>query len=119
MRKDNQLVVVTHICQLLTFVTGFGGLIVPLILWLTQKEKVENMDEHGRAILNFQVSLIIYSIISIPLTFILVGFVMLGLIAILGIVFPIVNAVNASNGKEIYYPLSLPLFGDSRASTFI
>lgn len=119
MRKDNQLVVVTHICQLLTFVTGFGGLIVPLILWLTQKDKVENIDEHGRAILNFQVSLIIYSIISIPLIFILVGFVMLGLIAILGIVFPIINAVNASNGREIYYPLSLPLFGVSRASTFI
>lgn len=45
MRKDNQLLVVTHLSQLLTFVTGFGGLIVPLILWATQKDKVLQMDE--------------------------------------------------------------------------
>jgi hypothetical protein len=29
---DNNLLVATHLCQLLTFVSGFGGLFVPLIL---------------------------------------------------------------------------------------
>ena len=29
-REDNQLLVITHLSQLLTFITGFGGLIVPL-----------------------------------------------------------------------------------------
>ena len=45
-RVDNNLLVVTHLTQLLYYITGFGGLIVPLILWLTQKDKVEGMDEH-------------------------------------------------------------------------
>ena len=67
MRQDNQLLVITHLSQLATLLTGFGGLLIPLILWATQKEKVYNMDEQGKRIVNFQLSLIIYAIICIPL----------------------------------------------------
>ena len=52
-RVDNNLLVATHLCQLLTFVSGFGGLVVPLILWLTQKDKVASMDIQGKQIVNF------------------------------------------------------------------
>jgi hypothetical protein len=37
LREDKNLLVVTHLSQLLDLVTGMGGLIVPLVLWLTQK----------------------------------------------------------------------------------
>ena len=47
-RVDNNLLVATHLCQLLTYVSGFGGLVVPLILWLTQKDKVASMDIQGK-----------------------------------------------------------------------
>ena len=56
MRADKNLLMVTHLSQLLDLVTGFGGLIVPVVLWLTQKELVIGMDEHGKAIVNFQKS---------------------------------------------------------------
>ena len=107
-REDNQLIVITHLCQLLTCITGFGGLIVPLILWATQKDKVIDMDEHGKAIINFQLSIIIYSIICVPLIF-LVGLGLLGLLllAIVSFVFPIINAIKASNRELPNYPLSL------------
>lgn len=106
-REDNQLLTITHVLQLLTFVTGFGGLIVPLIIWLTKKDEIIDMDEHGKKIVNFQLSLILYSIVAIPLLFILVGFVIYFAIGILGLILPIVNAVNASNNRPIYYPLSI------------
>lgn len=107
-REDNQLIVVTHLCQLLTCITGFGGLIVPLILWATQKDKVMDMDEHGKAIINFQLSIIIYSIICIPLIFLLgLGLLGLLLIAIVSFIFPIINAIRASNRELPNYPLSL------------
>lgn len=106
-RTDNQLLVITHLSQLLTYATGFGGLIAPLILWATQKEQVEGMDVHGKAILNFQISILIYSIISIPLIFIVgLGILTLILVAILAFIMPIINAVKASNGELPYYPLS-------------
>lgn len=108
MRRDNQLLVVTHLLQLLTFFTGFGGLIVPLILWATQKDKVENMNAHGKAIINFQLSIIIFSIISIPLILLFgLGILTLIAIGIVSVIFPIINAIKASNGEMPSYPLSL------------
>jgi uncharacterized Tic20 family protein len=107
-RQDNQLLLVTHLCQLLTCITGFGGLIVPLILWATQKENVDGMDAHGKAIINFQLSIIIYSILSIPLILALgLGIVLLILLGIIAFIFPIINAIKASNGELGSYPLSI------------
>ncbi len=108
MREDNQLLVLTHLSQLLTYITGFGGLIVPLIIWLTQKDKVFKMDEHGKKIVNFQISMFIYAILSIPAIILLgLGFIMLIVIGLIAFVFPIMNAVRASNGDPINYPLSI------------
>ncbi|MBA6152507.1 DUF4870 domain-containing protein [Gelidibacter maritimus] len=108
MREDRTLIVITHLSQLITLVTGFGSLILPLILWVTQKEKVYQMDAHGKNIINFQLSLIVYCFICIPLILFfglgLLGFIALGIISI---VFPVVNAIKASNGETPIYPLSI------------
>ena len=106
-RTDNQLLVITHLSQLLTCATVFGGIIAPLILWATQKEQVEGMDAHGKSIINFQISMFIYSIISIPFMLVGIGFITLGIIAILAFVMPIINAIKASNGELPSYPLSI------------
>tara|TARA_B100000949_G_scaffold234453_1_gene253585 strand:- start:496 stop:882 length:387 start_codon:yes stop_codon:yes gene_type:complete len=107
-RTDNTLLAVTHLTQLLSYVTGFGSLIVPLIIWLSSKDKVEGMNEHGKAIINFQISLILYIIISIP-AILLLGLGILGLIGagILGFILPIVNAVKASNGESPSYFMTI------------
>ncbi len=108
MREDNQLLVLTHLSQLLDLVTGIGGFVVPLVIWLTQKDKVFGMDAHGKMILNFQISIFIYSIICIPLIFLFgLGVILLIGIAILAIVFPILNAIKVSNGEIPNYPLSI------------
>lgn len=108
MRQDRQLLVLTHLSQLITLVTGFGSLLLPLVLWLTQKEKMYQMDTHGKNIINFQLSLIVYCIICLPLILLfglgLLGFLVLGIISV---VFPIINAVKASRGESPTYPLSL------------
>jgi len=110
MRQDRQLIVITHLSQLITLVVGFGSLILPLILWMTNKEKVYQMDQHGKNIINFQLSLLIYSIICIPLI-LLLGLGLLGLIALafVAIIFPIINAIKASNGETPTYPLSIKI----------
>jgi hypothetical protein len=108
MRTDNQLLVITHLCQLLTPLTGFGGLIVPLVLWATQKDKVFGMDEHGKQIINFQLSIIIYAIICVPLIFLLgLGILLLIILGVISLVYPIINAIKTSNGETPKYPLSL------------
>ncbi|MDB9782889.1 DUF4870 domain-containing protein [Winogradskyella sp.] len=101
---DTQLLMFTHLAQLLSAITGVGGLIVPLILWLTQKDKIVDMDTHGKAIINFQLTLWVYAILSIPAILLLgLGIVMLVLIGLASVVFPILNAIKASNGELPYY----------------
>lgn len=107
MREDKQLIVLAHLSQLINLVTGFGGFIIPLVIWLTQKDKVYQMDEHGKNIINFQLSLIIYCAICIPLILLcgigILGFIILGLFSV---IFPVINAIKASNGEIAKYPLT-------------
>ena len=108
MKKDNQLLVLTHLSQLLDYVTGIGGFIVPLILWLTKKDDIEGMDLHGKAILNFRISIFIYLILCVPLV-LLLGLGILGIIAIavIAFIFPIINAIKANKGEAPNYPFSI------------
>ena len=106
--ENRQLLVWTHLSQLLDIITGFGGFIVPLVLWLTQRDTIMNMDENGKSIINFQISMFLYILICIPLI-LLLGVGILGIIAVavLCFVFPIVNAIKVSNGEKPHYPLSI------------
>ena len=108
MRKDTQLLAFTHLSQLLDVITGFGGFIVPFILWLTNKEKIAQMDIHGKSIINFQLSMFLYAIFAIPLILAFgLGILILIGIGLLCFVLPIVNAVKASNGEAPHYPFSI------------
>lgn len=98
----------THLSQLLDFVTGIGGFIVPLIIWLVKKDEIFDMDRHGKAIINFRISMFLYLLICIPFVLLfglgLLGFIVIGLFYI---IFPIINAVRASNNQQPNYPLSI------------
>lgn len=108
LETNNQLLVLTHLSQLLTYVTGFGGLIVPLIIWLTAKDRVEGMDEHGKSIVNFQLSMLLFTILSIPAILLLgLGILTLIFIGVIAFVLPIVNAVRASNGESPEYFMTI------------
>lgn len=108
MREDRSLLAIAHLSQLLDLITVVGGFIVPLVLWLTQRDRVLAMDAHGKSIINFQISMFLYCIICIPLI-LLFGLGILGLIGIgiITLIFPIVNAIKASNGDLPYYPLNI------------
>ena len=67
------------------------------------------MDEHGKAILNFRISTIIYAILSIPAIFIFgLGIITLLAVIALGVILPIINAVKAINGQKPNYYISIP-----------
>ncbi|MFV0564823.1 MAG: DUF4870 domain-containing protein [Flavobacteriaceae bacterium] len=78
-----------------------------MIIWLTQKDKVEDLDAHGKSILNFQISLFIWCNICIPLVFLCgLGFVGLIIFGLISVILPIINAIKVSNGQWPSYPVS-------------
>jgi uncharacterized Tic20 family protein len=98
----------THLSQLLDLVTGFGGFIVPLVIWISKKDEIYQMDEQGKGIINFQLSMFLYAMICVPLI-LLIGLGFLGLIAIgiICLVFPVINAIKVNNGETPHYPFSI------------
>ena len=108
MIENRQLLVLTHLSQLLDFITGIGGFLVPLIIWLIKKDEVFDMDRHGKAILNFRISMFIYILICVPAILLfglgILGFIVIG---IFYVIFPIINALRASKNQEPNYPLSI------------
>ncbi|WP_375237950.1 DUF4870 domain-containing protein [Aurantibacter sp.] len=110
LKENKQLLVLTHLSQLIVLITGFGSLLLPLVIWLTQKDKVYELDQHGKQILNFQISLLIYTVICVPLI-LLFGLGLLGfiLLAVGAIILPILNAIKVSNNQDTSYPFSFDI----------
>lgn len=57
-----------HLSTFTRFIIPFGNFIGPLILWITNKDKSEFIDAHGKQALNFQISILLYAIILGALT---------------------------------------------------
>jgi uncharacterized Tic20 family protein len=92
-------------------IPSIGSAIGPLVVWLLKRHDHPLIDLNGKESLNFQISILIYfwglMAIALPTTFILVGFLFMGLafvIAVFGLVMAIIASVKVSNGKPFRYP---------------
>lgn len=57
-----------HLSTFSRFIIPFGNFLGPIILWVANKDKSEFVDAHGKQIINFQISILLYSIIIGMLT---------------------------------------------------
>jgi uncharacterized protein len=96
-----------HLSQLANVVLFPIGIIVPIVIWQTQKDKIPALDAHGKMVTNFMISMTIYFFVSFVLMFLLIGFLLLPVLAILGIAFPIIGGIKANNGEFWEYPLTI------------
>ena len=98
-----------HFSTYIGFIFPFGNIIVPLIIWLSKREDIPLVEDQGREVLNFQISMTIYFIISGILCIILIGIpILIGLI-IFDFIITIVAAISANDGKYYRYPINLKL----------
>lgn len=85
----------------------FIGLWPALIGYLVLKDRGPFVREHTKTALNFQLTMLLVSVIAIPLCFVLVGFLILIGVAIVIIVFSIMAAIAAHDGRPYRYPLTI------------
>ena len=97
-----------HLSSFASLVIPFGGIIGPLICWSSKKHESSFVDQNGKASLNFQLSIMLYIIVCIPLMFIIIGFVLLGALLILELVCVIIASIKAGRGEDYTYPLTIP-----------
>ena len=99
-----------HLSQLASFVIPLAGLVLPIVMWATNKDLDPRIDAHGKVVLNWILSAVIYGIVSALLCLILVGFFFLFALGICSLVFCILGGVKANGGILWKYPLSIPFF---------
>jgi len=105
--KENIFCVIMH----LSLLTGFG-VIIPIILWVLFKDQNSTIDQQGKNIINWVISLIIYYAVSIFFFFFTFGLALPLIIiaSILLVIFPIIGTVKASRGKIYKYPFTIRFF---------
>lgn len=90
------------------------GFLLPLIIWLVKREDSPLVAAHAREALNFHLSLAIYSIAAVILSFalfcFLIGFPVLLILGLGSVILAILAAIEASNGGFFHYPLTIPFF---------
>jgi len=125
-------------CHLAAFTALLGvplGLVGgPLVVWLIKKDESPFVNRHGKAALNFQISMALYTVVAfliswgralfmfrvLPLRglsirlpaglgFASVSFPLLVILVALDIVSTIIGAVRANKGLEYRYPFAIPL----------
>jgi len=81
-----------------------------LALWLIKRDKSPFVDDHGREAVNFQISLLLYTLIAWPLATLItcgIGAVLIIPIYLLGIIGMIVAAIAANKGEYYRYPATI------------
>lgn len=96
-----------HLSQFAGYTIPLAGHILPIVMWITEKDKSQKIDMHGRHIVNWIISSIIYAILFSLLIFIVIGIPLLIALAICYVVYPIVGAIKAGDGKFWHYPLTI------------
>lgn len=97
-----------HLSQFAGYAIPFAGIIAPIVMWRTRASESEEIDEHGRMIVNAMLSFFCYWITAIILCFVVIGIPLVFVLGIASIAFPIIGAIKADEGVLWRYPLVIP-----------
>lgn len=95
------------LCHLIAF-SGYliplGSVLGPLVVWLIKKDEMPFVNDQGKESLNFQLTMLIAVIISGILAFVVIGFLLLGILIIYQIIVVIMASIKANEGVRYRYP---------------
>lgn len=104
---ENSYLMLMHLSQLLGLAIPLAGFVAPVIMWITNKDTNASVDLHGKNILNFTISYLIYSAV---LAITIIGIPLLFVLGIVYIVFVVMAALKANNGEYWRYPFIIQFF---------
>jgi uncharacterized protein len=97
---------VAHLSALIGLIIGFS-FVGPLIVMLAQGPKSRFVRDQAVEALNFNITVLIAVIVSSLLILIVIGLVLLPVILIGWLVFTIIGAVTANDGRPYRYPINI------------
>jgi len=112
---EKQWAMLCHLSAILGLLVGGLTFLGPLVCWLVKKDTSRFVDYHGKESLNFQLNILIYSLILVAISFATCGVAivvtgpLLIALAVYAIVMPIIAGITASKGETYQYPYTFRL----------
>jgi uncharacterized Tic20 family protein len=107
-KDPHMLGTLCHLLSLTLFIgVPFGNLLGPFVLWSLKRAEDPYLNEVGKEVLNFQISVTLYAIICGILFITFIGIVLLPVVLMCSIVLTIVAALKSSEGVFYSYPLTI------------
>ncbi len=106
-QKERTWAMFCHLGAFAGYIIPFGGIIGPIIVWAMKKDQYELVDDQGKEAINFNISMIIYYIVSAVLILALVGIPLLVALIFFRIIITVVAAIKANEGVRFRYPLCI------------
>ncbi len=108
-KEERDWVTGVHAAALIGYFVPMAWVLGPLVVWLLKKDESAAVDQHGRDVLNFQISMVIFLAIAGVLSIILIGIPALIILGLVQLVATIMGVVSASQGKRFKYPWALKI----------
>lgn len=104
-QEDRTIALLTHLSGII------AGFIVPLIIWLINKDKPEKswLTDSSVEALNFQITIAIAYVICIVLSVVIIGGLLMPVVWLVNLIFCILGGVAVNKGEAYRYPFALRL----------
>ncbi len=116
-RETQQWAMLLHFSVLAVWIIPVLGLIIPSIIWQIKRQELPKIDIHGKIVMNWMVSQLIYIPLFVVISIIIVFFFpkfsfvfppfFLFIIILTNTFFPILSGIKAGNGEIWRYPFSI------------
>ena len=112
--EENKWAMWAHLITFSNALVPLGNFIGPIVVWQLKKNESEFVTDQAKEALNFQITLMIYALISFLCIFIFIGvFMIIGLV-IFSLIVVIVAAVRANGGDYYRYPMCIRLISQKK-----
>lgn len=99
--------ILVHAAAFAGAVVPFGSILGPYLVWVIKKPESAEVDRHGKASMNFQISMLIYLVVGLLLLRLPIGWVLLVALGIFWFVMVLVATIRVANGRNAKYVFSI------------
>lgn len=111
-KEERTLAMACHLLPLTGFLfpaVPVLNVVAPLVLWLIKKDAMPFLNHQGKEVLNFQITLSLILFACVLTFWLIIPIAIAFASGIAGIIFMIIAAIQANDGKAYRYPFSFRL----------
>jgi uncharacterized Tic20 family protein len=107
--EERNWAVAAQLAGFAKYLIPFSNIAITFVIWLSKRDESRFIELHARESMNFQITMAIYWVVAIILSWVLIGYLLLVVLMAFDLVAVIMGALKASRGEPYRYPASLRL----------